>query len=63
VLLLRELMERLGWSALLEQELTDPRDRTRITHPFIELLRTTVLLQAQGWSDQVDVGCLRDRPK
>jgi hypothetical protein len=62
VLLLRELMERLGWSALLEEELSDPRDPARITHPFIELLRTTVLLQAQGWSDQVDVQSLHDDP-
>ena len=42
--------------------LHDPRDAARVTHPFQELLRTAVLLLAQGWSDQSDVQLLRDDP-
>jgi hypothetical protein len=61
-LLLRELMERMGWAALMGEHLNDGRDSRRVTHPWVELLRTTVLLQAQGWSDQDDVTGLRDDP-
>jgi len=61
-LLLRELMERLGYSSLFRKHLSDPRDRTRVTHPFQELLRTILLLQAQGWSDHIDVERLRQDP-
>ena len=61
-LVLRELMERMGWAALMRKHLTDGRDSRRATHPWVELLRTTVLLQAQGWSDQDDVTGLRDDP-
>ncbi len=61
-LLMRELMDRLGYPALFERHLRDPRDPARVTHAFQELLRTAVLLLAQGWSDQSDVGLLRDDP-
>ncbi len=61
-LLLRELMERLGYTALFRKHLSDPRDPDRVTHPFQELLRTTLLLQAQGWSDHLDVDRLREDP-
>jgi Transposase DDE domain group 1 len=61
-LLMRELMDRLGYPRLFARHLRDPRDAARVTHPFIELLRTAVLLLAQGWSDQSDVGLLRDDP-
>ncbi|HET7229784.1 MAG TPA: IS1380 family transposase [Longimicrobium sp.] len=61
-LLLRELMDRLGYPRLLARHLRDPRDAARVTHPFVELLRTALLLLAQGWSDQSDVGLLRDDP-
>ncbi len=61
-LLMRELMERLGYSALLRKHLSDARNPSRVTHPFQELLRTTLLLLVQGWSDHVDVGRLRQDP-
>lgn len=61
-LLLRQLMDRLGYPQLFDRHLRDPRDAARVTHPFQELLRTAVLLLAQGWSDQSDVGLLRDDP-
>jgi len=61
-LLLRQLMDRLGYPRLFDRHLRDPRDPARVTHPFQELLRTAVLLLAQGWSDQSDVGLLRDDP-
>lgn len=61
-LLLRELMDRSGLSDLLLEHLSDARDPDRAEHPFVELLRTHLLLDAQGWSSQVDVTLLRDDP-
>lgn len=60
--LLREVGERLGWWRLLEGALVDRRNVERITHPFIELVRTVVLTQAQGWSRQRDIDWLRRDP-
>lgn len=62
VLVMREVMDRLGDSSLFARYLTDPRVPERIKHPQIELLRTTLLLLAQGWSEQSDVGFLREDP-
>jgi hypothetical protein len=59
---LREVGERLRLWRLMEQALIDPRERGLVTHPFIELLRTVVLTQAQGWSSQRDVDLLRRDP-
>jgi hypothetical protein len=61
-LLLRELLERSGLSRLLEQELLDRRAPERITHPLSDLLRTHLLLDAQGYPDQNDVSLLRHDP-
>jgi hypothetical protein len=61
-LLMRELMDRLGYRQLFERHLRDPRDPARVTHTFPELLRTTLLLLIQGWSEQSDVKLLRDDP-
>ena len=61
-LLLRDLMDRSGLSDLLLEHLVDERDPDRTEHPFVELLRTRLLLEAQGWSSQVDVTLLRDDP-
>jgi hypothetical protein len=61
-LLLRELMDRSGLSELLLEHLSDARDPDRTEHPFVELLRTWLLLDTQGWSSQVDVTLLRDDP-
>jgi hypothetical protein len=60
--LLREIGERLGLWRLLEQALVDGRNPALITHPYIELLRTVVLLAAQGWSSQQEVDLLRHDP-
>jgi hypothetical protein len=61
-LLMREVMERLGYSGLIERHLTDPRVPGRVTHPQIELVRTALLLLAQGWSGQSDAALLRADP-
>jgi hypothetical protein len=61
-LLLRELGQRLGLWSLLQRALDDPRDTNRITHPLIELVRTAVLLAAQGWSRLSDADFLRQDP-
>lgn len=61
-LLLRDLTDRLALPALVRRHLSDPRDPDRITHPFLELLRTWVLFLAQGWQDQHDAKLLHDDP-
>lgn len=61
-LLMRELLDRLDYPRLFARHLRDPRDPARVTHPFLELLRTAVLLLAQGWSDQSDVRLLGGDP-
>lgn len=58
-IVLREVMERLGLGEWLEERLQDPRNPERITHPQIELVRTSILLMAQGWRDQDDADALR----
>ncbi len=60
--LLRALLERLGFPALVHHHLHDPRDPARITHDFLELMLTQVLLLAQGWTDQRDADLLRADP-
>jgi hypothetical protein len=61
-LLLRELLDRSGLSRLLDRELVDLRAPERITHPLPELLRTQLLLDAQGYADQNDATLLRQDP-
>jgi hypothetical protein len=61
-LLMRELTDRLGYPELLARHLRDPRDIARVKHPFEELLRTAILMFAQGWGDQSDVQLLRNDP-
>jgi Transposase DDE domain group 1 len=61
-LLMRDLTDRLGLPDLAGKHLDDPRDPDRISHPFLELLRTWVLLLVHGWSDQNDVELLRRDP-
>lgn len=60
--LLRDLMDRFRLPALIGKYLWDSRDPERVTHPFLELLRTQVLLLAHGWRDQADVLLLRGDP-
>lgn len=61
-LLMRELTDRLGLPELVVEHLSDARDEKRISHPFLELLRTWLFLLVQGFDDQSDVGLLRDDP-
>lgn len=61
-LLMRELMDRLGYPELLARHLLDARDSARVKHPFMELLRTALLMLVQGWGDQSDVQLLREDP-
>lgn len=61
-LLLREALHRLGFDGWLTARLDDPRDPARTVHASEELLRTLVLLQGQGWSEQADVTALRRDP-
>jgi len=59
VFLLREAMEKIGIINWLSGRIVDPRDQNHITHPMSELLRTHLLLCAQGWRDQDDADALR----
>lgn len=61
-LLLRDLTDRLALPGLVRRHLHDPRDPDRVTHPFVELFRTWVLLLAQGWQDQHDAKLLHEDP-
>ena len=61
-LLMRDLMDRLGVNALVRTHLRDPRDPDRVTHSLVELLRTVLLMLAQGWGDHLDVARLRNDP-
>jgi hypothetical protein len=61
-LVLREVLERLGILGWMERRLVDTRDPELITHPLAELVRTELLLLAQGWRDQDDADTLRDDP-
>lgn len=62
VLLLRDGLERLGFVDWLGRELVDQRRPELITHPFRELVLTSVLLLSQGWRDHDDADALRDDP-
>jgi hypothetical protein len=59
-IVLRELEERLGFIGWLAPQLTDTRNPALITHPLPELLRTELLMLAQGWRDRDDADALRD---
>jgi hypothetical protein len=59
-ILLREVIEKLGITPWLKTRLEDRRRQELITHPLEELLRTAVILLAQGWRDQDDADALRD---
>ncbi len=61
-LALREVDHRLDLTGWLSARLSDPRDPEAVTHPLPELLRTALLLTAQGWGDQDDATKLRHDP-
>jgi hypothetical protein len=60
VVMLREVIERLGITRWLMERLEDPRHPELITHPMSELITTSLLMLAQGWRDQDDADALRD---
>lgn len=61
-LLLREVFSRLELEEFFERNLVDPRHPALTVHPQIELLRTHLLLLAQGWQDADDATTLRNDP-
>ncbi len=42
--------------------MSDPRSKLDVTHDLASLIRTCVLLAAQGWRDHDDADALRDDP-
>jgi hypothetical protein len=58
---LREILERSGLVEWIPQ-LSDPRRREDVVHDLPSLIRTGVLLAAQGWRDHDDADALRDDP-
>jgi len=42
--------------------LKDPRSQADVTHDLASLIRTCVVLSAQGWRDHDDADALRDDP-
>lgn len=62
VFMMRELMERTGLIEWLDTHFVDPRDPDLLTHPMSELLRTTLTLLAQGWTNADDADHLRHDP-
>jgi hypothetical protein len=62
VILLREIIERLGLVPWLVERVHDVRNPKLITHPLAELLRSGLLLLGQGWRDDADADALRHDP-
>ncbi len=60
--LLREILEASGIIEWMTGRLVDPRRQEDVTHDLASLLRTTVLLAAQGWRDHDDADALRHDP-
>jgi len=48
---LREILERCGILGWMTARLKDPRRQVDVTHDLASLIRTGVLLSAQGWRD------------
>jgi hypothetical protein len=62
VIALRDILERMEIIEWLSAHLADTRNQALVTHPLPELLRTSILMMAQGWRDQDDADALRDDP-
>jgi hypothetical protein len=58
-ILLREVLERSRIIDWMDRRLVDQRDPNQVTYPLSVLLRTAIILQAQGWGDQDDADALR----
>jgi hypothetical protein len=61
-ILLREVLEGSGIIEWMTGRLVDPRRQEDVTHDLASLLRTSVLLAAQGWRDHDDANALRQDP-
>lgn len=59
---LREILERSGIIEWMAPRLSDPRRQEDVVHDLASLIRTSVLLAAQGWRDHDDADALRDDP-
>ncbi len=62
VVMLREILERSGIVGWMTARLKDPRRQEDVTHDLASLIRTSVLLAAQGWRDHDDADALRHDP-
>ena len=60
--LLREVLERSGIVPWMTARIRDPRSQVDVTHDLAALIRTGVLLAAQGWRDHDDADALRHDP-
>ena len=61
-LMLRQLLEHSKVLDWVDEHFEDRRDPDLITHPMSELLRTQLLLLAQGWPHADDADGLREDP-
>jgi len=61
-LLLRETLDSSGVTTMLEDQLLDPRDPTRVQHSPASQVRTIVLQRAMGWDDLTDTAFLQNDP-
>ena len=59
---LREILERSGIVSWMTARLRDPRSQVDVRHDLASLIRTVVLLAAQGWRDHDDADALRHDP-
>ena len=62
VVLLREIVEQSSIVDWMTARLVDPRSQVDVTHDLASLIRTGVLLAAQGWRDHDDADALRHDP-
>ncbi|GHE03844.1 hypothetical protein U879_21490 [Defluviimonas sp. 20V17] len=62
VVVLREILERSGIVGWMTSRMRDPRRQEDVTHDLASLIRTCVLLAAQGWRDHDDADALRHDP-
>jgi len=60
--LLREVLDATGIAAWMSERMKDGRRQTDVVHDLPSLLRTMVLLAAQGWRDHDDADALPHDP-
>ena len=59
---LREILERSGIVGWMTSRMRDPRRQEDVRHDLASLIRTVVLLAAQGWRDRDDADDQRNHP-